>query len=79
MFIERIIQAASTHLTAVAVSEKDAAYSYLDLLDAAAQFQAKIAEEATSSRPVLVFGRNDFLMLAAMLGAMLSGRAYVPV
>ncbi|MDR0297242.1 MAG: D-alanine--poly(phosphoribitol) ligase subunit DltA [Streptococcaceae bacterium] len=79
MLLKRILESARLNLIKIAVAEKDAAYSYLDLLDAVTQFQAKIAEEATSSRPVLVFGRNDFLMLAAMLGAMLSGRAYVPV
>ncbi|GBG97118.1 D-alanine--poly(phosphoribitol) ligase subunit DltA [Lactococcus termiticola] len=77
--LEQIIDVAKQKPDFTALAEKDRAFSYRELMDASVQIAKLIEAEADSMRPVLVFGRNDFLSLAAMLGTNLTGRAYIPV
>ncbi len=77
--LEQILQTAQENTEKIAFSEREKNYTYHDLFDAILQISEKIAGENLSSRPILVFGKNDFLSLAAMLAANLTGHAYIPV
>lgn len=77
--LDTILENALSNLTSVAVAEKEASYSYQDLLDAMDSFASDLTGLEVNKRPVLIFGKNDFLSLAAMLASNLTGRAYIPV
>lgn len=77
--IEQIKAVAQKKSDQLVLVEKDQSYSYRDLLDAAEQVFKQIQAQNLNERPILVFGKNDFLSLAAMLAVNLSGRAYIPV
>lgn len=77
--IEQILSAAQTNPNKIAVSEKDQTFTYHELFDAVQSIAADLEQNAKDHRPVLVFGKNDFITLAAMLAANLTGRAYIPI
>lgn len=77
--MERIFQVAKDKPEGISVAEKEQNYSYRDLFDAIQQLAGLIETNAEGERPVLVFGANNFLSLAAMLASNLTGRAYIPV
>lgn len=77
--LEKILQIAKENKEKIAFSEKENSYSYEKLFDALAQISEIIKSKDISERPILVFGKNDFKSLAAMLAANLTGHAYIPV
>jgi len=75
--LQRILEITELYPERIAVAERERTYSYHDLKQAVAHLSAQI--KLTSYRPILVFGKNDFRSLAAMLAVNLTGRAYIPV
>lgn len=76
---EQILEIAKKYPERIAVEEREQSFTYRDLMAASAQIAKKINAEKLSNRPILVFGKNDFLTLAAMIASNLTGHAYVPV
>ena len=77
---ERILTVAEQNQDLIAVAEREASFTYRDLFDAVSQLAKLLkARELDAMRPILVFGKNDFRSLAAMLACNLLGQAYVPV
>ncbi len=74
-----ILSEATKYPERIAIIEHEKEYTYRQLLDAASQVAKKISGRPISQRPIIVFGRNGFLSLAALLGVSLTGRAYIPV
>ncbi len=79
MLIERIMKKAQTIPAQAAFTEADNSYTYRDLGDAVHQIVEQLNQLALNDRPILVFGRNNFLSLAAMLASNAVGHAYIPV
>ncbi|GAB2026879.1 D-alanine--poly(phosphoribitol) ligase subunit DltA [Lactovum odontotermitis] len=77
--LEQILSIAKEYPERIALAEKERSYSYRELFTAISQISDEIRNKNLSKRPVLVFGKNDFITLAAMLAANLTGRAYIPV
>lgn len=74
-----ILSGATRYPERLSIVEHEQDYTYRQLLDAASQVAKKISEMPISQRPIIVFGKNGFLSLAALLGVSLTGRAYIPV
>lgn len=77
--LEQIFASAKKNPQGIALFERDRAYTYGELMGTVVQISKKITDETQSSRPILIFGKNDFLTLASMLAANFSGFAYIPV
>ena len=79
MLFEQILDIAKTYPDRIAIAEREADYTYSQLIGHVAQIAEQISSKNPSDRPILVFGKNNFLTLAAMLATNLTGRAYIPV
>ena len=77
--LEQIYQAGLKHKDRLAVSQSEQGFTYTQLFQAIHQITQQIKATHVSERPILVFGKNDFLTLATMLAVSNSGRAYIPV
>lgn len=79
MLIEEILNKAAQNSDQAAFTEATVSYTYRNLADAVKQIADKFNEYTLVDRPILVFGKNNFLSLASMLATNLIGHAYVPV
>ncbi|MDR2977420.1 MAG: D-alanine--poly(phosphoribitol) ligase subunit DltA [Streptococcaceae bacterium] len=77
--LEQILKIAQKYPERIALAEAERDYSYREMFDAISKISEQIRVVNPSERPVLIFGKNDFLTLAAMLATNVTGRAYIPV
>jgi len=87
--VEEILEKAKSYPERTAFEEKDKAYSYQELYCAVNELSKLITDRLVSKtftdqetqlkEPLLIFGKNSFLTLAAMLATNLLGHPYIPV
>lgn len=87
--VEEILEKAKSYPERTAFEEKDKAYSYRELYCAVNELSKLITDRLVSKtftdqetqlkEPLLIFGKNNFLTLAAMLATNLLGHPYIPV
>ncbi|MDM5143202.1 D-alanine--poly(phosphoribitol) ligase subunit 1 [Lactococcus lactis] len=63
----------------IVLAEREQKFTYRQLFAAVSEISKQIKERTLVNRPILIFGKNDFISLAAMLAANLTGHAYIPV
>ena len=59
--LEQIYQAGLKHKDRLAVSQSEQGFTYTQLFQAIHQITQQIKATHVSERPILVFGKNDFL------------------
>lgn len=63
----------------IVLAEREQKFTYRQLFAAVSHISEQINERNLNQRPILIFGKNDFITLAAMLATNLTGHAYIPV
>ncbi|AYG00359.1 D-alanine--poly(phosphoribitol) ligase subunit DltA [Lactococcus allomyrinae] len=82
--LERILKIAQESPDKVVFSEAERSYTYRELIGMMSLIADKIKQkryenEKEKLRPILIFGKNDFITLTSMLAANMTGHAYIPV
>ena len=77
--LEQIFEIANKNTDLLVLAQREQKFTYRQLFVAVSEISKKIKERTLVNRPILIFGKNDFISLAAMLAANLTGHAYIPV
>ena len=77
--LEQIFEIANKNPDLIVLAEREQKFTYRQLFVAVSEISKQIKERTLVNRPILIFGKNDFISLAAMLAANLTGHAYIPV
>lgn len=77
--IQQIDQIAYDNPCQIVYQDQEKKYTYQDLKTASDQIACFLAKNFDNRKPVVVFGELEFEMLAAFLGAVKSGHAYIPI
>ncbi|AXN65516.1 D-alanine--poly(phosphoribitol) ligase subunit 1 [Lactococcus lactis] len=77
--LEQIFEIANKNPDLIVLAEREQKFTYRQLFVAVSEISKQIKERTLVNRPILIFGKNDFISLAAMLAANLTGHAYISV
>ncbi len=77
--LEQIFEIANKNPELIVLAEREQKFTYRQLFVAVSEISKQIKERTLVNRPILIFGKNDFISLAAMLAANLTGHAYISV
>ncbi|MEL0453495.1 D-alanine--poly(phosphoribitol) ligase subunit DltA [Lactococcus lactis subsp. lactis] len=77
--LEQIFEIAKKEPDLIVLAEREQKFTYRQLFAAVSHISEQINERNLNQRPILIFGENDFITLAAMLATNLTGHAYIPV
>ena len=77
--LEQIFEIAKKEPDLIVLAEREQKFTYRQLFAAVSHISEQINERNLNQRPILIFGKNDFITLAAMLATNLRGHAYIPV
>lgn len=79
LIAQRLLETAATHATRTALVVEGEALTYTELFTAAGALAAQFDAELPAGCPVAILCQKDKVSLTGILGAVLSGRPYVPV
>lgn len=77
--IQQIDQFAYSYPQKIVYQDHEKAYTYQQLKEASDKIACYLAQHFPNRKPVVVFGELEFEMLAAFLGAVKAGHAYIPI